>query len=152
MLDVVDLIIQDHRELERLLNRLEDEPASRPAVLPLLATLLRAHRRAEVSEIYPATAAEDIEVGGLREYRETDRILDRLDECDPAGEEFEVALADLADAVTRHLEEDEETVLPHLHRTLDEAQLDALARDFLTSREEHLGAGSQDLTKGEIPN
>lgn len=37
--DVVDLIIQDHREVQRLLAELKDNPKTRPTVTPMLTTL-----------------------------------------------------------------------------------------------------------------
>lgn len=38
--DVVDLIMQDHREVERLFDELKDSPEKRPNLLPVLTTLL----------------------------------------------------------------------------------------------------------------
>jgi len=56
--DVVDLIMQDHREVERLFDELKDSPEKRPNLLPVLTTLLTAHSRAEEAEVYPVAAAE----------------------------------------------------------------------------------------------
>lgn len=54
MADVVDLITQDHREVEALFERLEKEPDQRPMLVPVVAALLVAHSRAEEAEVYPA--------------------------------------------------------------------------------------------------
>ena len=51
--EVVDLIMQDHREVERLFDELKDNPDKRPNLLPVLTTLLTAHSRAEEAEVYP---------------------------------------------------------------------------------------------------
>jgi hemerythrin superfamily protein len=51
--DVIDLIMQDHREVERLLDQLDRHPARRPLLVPILSALLVAHGRAEEEEIYP---------------------------------------------------------------------------------------------------
>ena len=48
--DVVDLIMDDHREFERLFEVLRNEPEKRASVTPVLTTLLFAHGRAEESE------------------------------------------------------------------------------------------------------
>ena len=39
-IDVVDLIMQDHREVERLFEELKENPEKRPNLLPVLTTLL----------------------------------------------------------------------------------------------------------------
>src|SRR3546814_7623463 len=64
--DGIDLIMRDHREMERMFEQLKSDPDSRPALGPVLTTLLPAHSRAEESEVYPAAreeagGAEDVE-------------------------------------------------------------------------------------------
>ncbi|MGW4110824.1 hemerythrin domain-containing protein [Actinosynnema sp. NPDC004786] len=53
MPDVVDLIMQDHREVERLFAELKDHPEKRPLLVPVLTAVLTAHSRAEEAEVYP---------------------------------------------------------------------------------------------------
>jgi hypothetical protein len=47
MTDVVDLIVQDHRELQRMFEELRSDRSKRKALAPLMSTLLFAHSRAE---------------------------------------------------------------------------------------------------------
>jgi hemerythrin superfamily protein len=56
--DVVELIMQDHREVERLFQELQNFPDKRPLLTPVLAALLVAHSRAEEAEVYPAAKDE----------------------------------------------------------------------------------------------
>ena len=56
MPDVVDLIMQDHREVERIFEELKSSPEKRKGLTPVLVTLLTAHSRAEESEVYPVPA------------------------------------------------------------------------------------------------
>jgi hemerythrin superfamily protein len=56
--DVVDLIMADHREVERLFEDLKRHPENRPLVVPVLSALLTAHSRAEEAEVYPVAKAE----------------------------------------------------------------------------------------------
>ena len=56
--DVVDLILADHREVERLFDKMREDPESRPMLLPTVTTLLIAHSRAEESEVYPVARDE----------------------------------------------------------------------------------------------
>ncbi|GGD31087.1 hemerythrin domain-containing protein [Nocardioides daphniae] len=153
MSDVVDLIMKDHREFERMLAQMESDPTSRATVLPVFATLLTAHSRAEENEVYPAASAADGAddvAHSQEEHVEADRLVERLQACDPDSAEFAELLAEVAEAVTHHLEEEEETVLPHLRERLDDDRLQELGEAFLTSREEHLGAGPGDITRAEV--
>jgi hemerythrin superfamily protein len=63
--DAVDLIMQDHRELERMFDELRNHPDRRRALVPVMATLLFAHSRAVEAEVYPAAreagGSEDVE-------------------------------------------------------------------------------------------
>ncbi|TYL45074.1 hemerythrin domain-containing protein [Nocardioides sp. BGMRC 2183] len=151
--DVVDLILQDHREMERLFERLRKEPDSRPTLVPLLTTLLTAHERAEEAEVYPAAreagGADDVE-HSQQEHLAADEIARRLQDADPGGEEFDTVLAELIDAVQHHLEEEEETVLPGIRERMDADQRVRLGATFLASRAEHLGEQPDDITKQQL--
>jgi hypothetical protein len=70
--DVVDLITQDHREVERLFDELTENPEKRPNLLPVLTTLLTAQvlpgmranlseqRRAELGEAFAASRKQHL--------------------------------------------------------------------------------------------
>ncbi|WP_238473665.1 hemerythrin domain-containing protein [Nocardioides cavernaquae] len=98
MTDVVDLILQDHREFERMLDDLTDAPEKRPDVLPVFITLITAHSRAEEAEVYPpaaeAGAAHDVE-HSQEEHIEADELLAKLAAADPASANFDEILADV---------------------------------------------------------
>ncbi len=85
--DVVDLIMQDHREVERLFDELKDSPEKRPNLLPVLTTLLTAHSRAEEAEVYPVAAEEAGEKEEVshsqQEHIEADQLLAKLAATDP---------------------------------------------------------------------
>jgi hemerythrin superfamily protein len=153
MNDVVDLIISDHRELQRMFEVLRNEPEKRVAMAPVMSTLLFAHSRAEESEVYPkvkdAGASEDVE-HSQQEHLEADRIAERLTALDPESPEFSDVLEELIDGVTHHMEEEEETVLPHMRERMDADTLSKLGERFLAGRAEHLGDQPDDLTKDQL--
>ena len=76
--DVVDLILRDHRELERMFAQLKSDPDSRPSVVPLLTTLLTAHSRAEEAEVYPAVRKEAGHPDDVEHSQEEHLLADRL--------------------------------------------------------------------------
>ncbi|QIX27575.1 hemerythrin domain-containing protein [Nocardioides sp. JQ2195] len=152
--DVIDLIMQDHREVERMFEQLKTQPDSRAGLTPVLVTLLAAHSRAEEAEVYPAArdeagAAEDVE-HSQEEHLLADRLLAELSECDPTSSAYDAKLAEVVDAVTHHVQEEESTVLPDMRTGLDETRRAALGEAFLRSRQSHLGDMPQDITMEEM--
>ena len=151
--DVIDLIMQDHREFERQFAKLREDPASRATLGPVMSTLLTAHERAEESEVYPAVreagAHEDVE-HSQQEHLAADEIARRLQETDPGSPDFDSVLTELMDAVQHHLEEEEADLLPQVRKLLDESQRVELGAAFLAARAAHLGDQPDDITKSEL--
>jgi hemerythrin superfamily protein len=139
----VDLIMADHREVERLFEELKQHPEKRPLLAPVLSALLTAHSRAEEAEVYPVArseAGETEEVAHSQEEHElAEELLVRMNECDPESPEFDEVLQELVDAVTHHVQEEESTVLPGMKSRLDDARRMELGDAFATSRAEHMG-------------
>ena len=149
---IADLIRADHREFKRLFGEFDDH-AKRPLSAPVLVALLAAHARAEEAHVYPAlrahTDAEDAVEHSQEEHVEADQLAMRLMEHDLEDSAFDDLLANLVKAVTHHLEEEEETVLPKLDQLSEENQR-ALAHAWLEERAHHLCSGVIDLTKAEL--
>jgi hemerythrin superfamily protein len=153
MPDVVDLITQDHRELQRLFEELRSDPSKRKALAPVMSTLLFAHSRAEESEVYPRARAaggeEDVE-HSQEEHLAADQLAERLTGLDPESGEFGEVLEKLIEAVTHHLEEEEEDVLPHMRERMGADELNEIGERFLAARAEHLGDQPDDMTKSQL--
>lgn len=151
--DVVDLIMKDHRELERIFDELMSSPDKRPNLVPVMTTLLTAHSRAEEAEVYPAAreagGEQDVE-HSQKEHLEADQLAKEVAEADPTSADFGEKLKKLIDAVKHHVEEEESTVLPGMRERLDADQLSKLGDAFLASRKEHLGDQPADITKAEL--
>lgn len=151
--DVVDLIMQDHREVERLFEELRT-PEKRAGLVPILTTLLTAHSRAEEAEVYPiardeAGIAGDVE-HSQEEHIQAEQILARLSETDPDSPQFDRVLQDAVDAVSHHVEEEEAKVLPALRSNLSAQRRAELADSFLAARTAHLGDQPGDLRKTDL--
>jgi hemerythrin superfamily protein len=152
--DVVDLIMQDHREVERLFDELKSHPEKRPLLVPTLTALLTAHSRAEEAAVYPVArdeAGEAEEVAhSQEEHAEAEQLLERLAGTDPQSPQFDQVLDELVEAVTHHVEEEESTVLPGIRERLDDRRRDELGRAFAASRAQHMGDEPGDATKEEL--
>jgi hemerythrin superfamily protein len=152
--DVVDLILSDHREVERLFDILRTQPDQRLTTVPVLTALLVAHSRAEEAEVYPvardeAGAADEVE-HSQEEHLQAEQLLEKLAATDPDSPEFESVLDEVIESVTHHVEEEEESVLPAMRERLDETRRDELARAFAASRAEHLGEQPGEATVEEL--
>ena len=154
MPDVVDMIMDDHREVERLFDRLMHEPESRALVLPVVSALLIAHSRAEEAEVYPAAADEAGEADDVAhsqaEHVEAEGILKKLAGMEPGDAGFETTLKELVDAVKHHVDEEESSVLPGLRSKLSAARLAELADAFSQARAEHLGEAPGEATREDL--
>src|SRR3954451_3012390 len=153
MPDVVDLIIHDHRELQRMFEVLHSDPSQRQTLGPVMSTLLFAHSRAEESEVYPGARAaggeEDVE-HSQEEHLVADQLAERLTGLGPDSEEYSDVLEKLIEAVTHHLEEEEEDVLPHMRERMTADDLTRMGEKFLAARAEHLGDQPDDMTKAQL--
>jgi hypothetical protein len=103
--------------------------------------------------VYPrarATGGEDDVEHSQEEHLEADQLAERLTGLDPESSDFGDGLEQLIAAVTHHLEEEEETVLPHLRERMSAQELAELGERFLAARREHLGDQPDDMTRSEL--
>jgi hemerythrin superfamily protein len=153
-LDVVDLIMTDHREVERLFEVMTKQPETRVLHFPVLCGLLIAHSRAEESEVYPVArdeAGETEEVAhSQQEHAEAEELLEQMSGMDLTSPEFDKALQDLIEAVTHHVQEEESTVLPGMRQGLTDQRRTELADAFASARATHLGDRPGAATKTEL--
>ncbi|ONI80895.1 hemerythrin [Saccharothrix sp. ALI-22-I] len=154
MPDVVDLIMQDHREVERLFAELENNPEKRPLLVPVLTAVLTAHSRAEESAVYPVAKNEAGETEEIEhsqaEHVQAEHLLLRLSQTDPTSRVFDDVLRELVEAVTHHVEEEESTVLPGMRERLDQDRREELGRAFAESRARHMGDRPGEETREEL--
>lgn len=152
--DVVDLIMQDHREVERLFDELQKHPEKRPLLTPVLCGLLVAHSRAEEAEVYPVAAKEAGETDEVEhsqeEHAEAEQLLAKLLDCDWDSPQYEQMLKKVVDAVSHHVEEEEKTVLPGMRKGLSAERRYQLGELFASSRAEHLGELPGQATREEL--
>jgi hemerythrin superfamily protein len=149
--DVVDLIMQDHREVECLFGLMQSQ---RPMLVPVVTSLLVAHSRAEEAEVYPvarseAGATEEV-AHSQEEHAQAEQILERLKAADHNSPDFDRLLTELIDAVSHHVEEEESKVLPGMRDRLDESRRATLAEAFIASRAEHMGDQPGEASKDEL--
>ncbi|MDT9680685.1 hemerythrin domain-containing protein [Streptomyces sp. TRM76323] len=140
--DVIAMIRNDHRELDRLFEMMRKDKGSRPLALPLAVAMLEAHSRAEEEYVYPVLTekvGEGEEVQhATEEHHEAEDLGRRLLELDWESTEFEEGLEKWIGAVRHHVEEEEQELLTALGEALDAEQLHRLGLEFAGQRSEEL--------------
>ncbi|MFD6417352.1 hemerythrin domain-containing protein [Streptomyces sp. NPDC060194] len=138
--DVVALILEDHRTMERLFQDMRSVEADRAKALREFAALLVAHAEAEESEVYPALKRfrniDDDEVEhGSEEHQEGNEALLALMEVDDVGsDEWDEKLEELVEAITHHTDEEERTILNGARENVPDDRRAELGSAFVEAR------------------
>ncbi|MFZ1412886.1 MAG: hemerythrin domain-containing protein [Micropruina sp.] len=141
MPDVVDVIMADHRMIDRLIADVPEHPVRERAISEL-ADVISAHCRAEEWAVYPRLGrrvgtSESVEQA-LARHRETADLVDELLGCDPTATDVAEVLEDLRDNMAMHAESEEATLLPEINSRIESAERKELAQAFLAARARHL--------------
>lgn len=145
--DAVDYILADHETLRRAFQRLaEAQESERQDIVKNVGMLIRAHSHAEEQHVYPALEVADEEERaevehGAEEHHEAEAILEQLESCPTDSNQFESLRDQLIEAVSHHMEEEEQTTLPALRQTIDDETLIEMGRSFEEQRLAELSAG-----------
>ncbi|WP_158895922.1 hemerythrin domain-containing protein [Amycolatopsis anabasis] len=152
--DVVDLIMSDHREVERLFEELKTSPEKRPLLVPVVTALLTAHSRAEEAEVYPIARDEAGETDKVahsqEEHAQAEQLMEQLVRADPQSRKFDQVLTELVEAVEHHVQEEESVVLPGMRERLSDHRREELGRAFAASRAHHIGPHPGEASKEEL--
>lgn len=138
-----DILLQQHRELEELLERLASEPDAEEVTSgqEALARLLRLHSRMEERCIHPLVTRVE---GRARAREEAEdhltlrELMEELQELTPRGVDWQARLFTLTDLVVAHVQATEHGVLPRLSASLDSNEMEELGHDLALTYEELL--------------
>jgi len=140
MIDVVDLLTAQHKEVDQLIEKLEKGKGEKAAVFQQLADKLAAHATIEEKVFYPGVMTEktkDILNESVEEHLEVKRILADMLSLDPSSDSFEAKLSVLKENLSHHAhEEEEDKLFPMVRKHLDADQLAALGNQCLAMFEE----------------
>jgi hemerythrin superfamily protein len=141
-IDVLELLQSQHREVDELIEQLEQRQGDLRAVFTELADKLAAHATVEERIFYPQTMSKEtseILHESVEEHLAVKRVLADMLTMDPSSEEFEAKLSVLKEAVSHHAHEEEEGKLfPKVRSLLDADQRAALGNEVLALFEQLL--------------
>jgi len=139
--DLIEAIIDDHREVESVFAELEvrgDERSRRELVEHVIAELVR-HSVAEEQFLYPTTRkalpdGDEIADHELEEHAVAEELMKALDGTDVSDPRFDELLGKLMADVRHHLTEEEADLLPRLRSACDPEELRELGKKFQQSK------------------
>ena len=147
-MDVINLIMSDHRAVEKVFDKLEkvekDQQAERLQLLQQVRALLIPHAKAEEEIVYPAivkivtSLAEEIEEGLSEHHHVEDLFTQVLN--DPNDPGVDAMIAGVIAEIKHHVEEEETEILPQFRKGSTPEQLNTLAEQFLAGKARHLQA------------
>ncbi|MED5619712.1 hemerythrin domain-containing protein [Ideonella sp. BN130291] len=135
-MNAVDLLIQQHRELEAHFNSalLAGSDAERRAALTFIGDELGVHLSSEEELFYPAVRArrtEDILLESLEEHLSLKRLLADLLVLEPSAPTFEAKFKVLKEQAEHHHKEEEEHLFPKVSKLLSAEENEALGKEML---------------------
>lgn len=128
--DVIEVLEQDHREVEQMFEELEslrgastEKSKSRRKELTEQVTIeLVRHSVAEEILVYPEVedevSAEEAE-HARKEHAEAEETMDRLEKLDADDPAFDDELATLMEEIRHHIEDEEGEMFPHMRQVID---------------------------------
>ncbi|MCU1676096.1 MAG: Hemerythrin cation binding domain protein [Frankiales bacterium] len=147
-MDVINLIMSDHRALEKVFDKIEkvekDEVPERIQLLQQVRALLVPHSKAEEEIVYPAivqvvpSIAENVEEGVAEHHHVEDLFTQVL--ADPTDPGVDAMIAGFIAEIKHHVEEEESEILPQFRKASDAATLHQLAVKFAAGKAQHLKA------------
>jgi hemerythrin superfamily protein len=134
-MNAIDLLKQQHREVEQLFARLEktDDVSGRAGLFRELASKLVAHDGIEREIFYPACEEKMGLSDELGEALVEHGVIEfSLYECDQAlkDDDFKFKVTVLKELVEHHVKEEEQEFLPQVEKAFDGEELDELAEEL----------------------
>ncbi len=119
-MNAIDLIKEQHDEVEELFEQLEDADGDeKQELFNRIGDALAVHCAIEEQHFYPAVRAsrtEDILLESLEEHLQVKRLLADLLDLDVDDETFDAKCQVLQEEVEHHVEEEETELLPKVQK------------------------------------
>ncbi|WP_216207389.1 hemerythrin domain-containing protein [Amycolatopsis aidingensis] len=141
--DLISVITEDHRAVERVFTELESRSGSpqhrRDLADHVIAELVR-HSVAEEQYLYPAARkhlpnGEEIAEHEIAEHSEAERTMKELEDVQPTDPRFDQLLGQLMSDIRHHVEDEENDLLPKLQAACSEQELRELGEEVLRAKE-----------------
>ena len=121
--DLIELLLQDHREAEALLRQVGQPGRDQAEVFHEIVHDLVGHEVAEEEIVYPAVRSsvdggEALAEARIAEQQEAEELMARMEKMDTGSDEFAQSLRRLRDEALTHAKSEEAEVFPRLQEAL----------------------------------
>jgi iron-sulfur cluster repair protein YtfE (RIC family) len=125
--NAIDLLMQEHRQAEQMMQQLKGTQGQDMALLEKAGQELRIHMKIEEDVLYPFIRqnipnGQDLMKEAEDEHQEARQALAQV-EATAGTAQFEQALTTLEEGVLHHVQEEETEIFPKLRENVDEAKL-----------------------------
>jgi hemerythrin superfamily protein len=128
--NAIDLLKQQHREVEKLFKKMEKAgPEEKEKLFDELADSLAVHAAIEEQHFYPATKdarTEELLQEAVEEHLSVKRIIADLLEMEPDDAQFDAKITVLQEQVEHHVEEEEKELFPKVQKLHSKDELEDL--------------------------
>ena len=129
-MNAIDLLKQQHREVEKLFKKIEKAgPDEKEKLFDGLADALAVHAAIEEQHFYPATKdarTEELLEEAVEEHLSVKRIIADLLEMEPDDAQFDAKIKVLQEQVEHHVEEEEKQLFPEVQKLHSKDELEDL--------------------------
>jgi len=150
-MDAIALLKSDHRTVNELFERLEEQSdtahATRGKLFEQIKQALTVHAQIEERIFYPAfqsrtkqnTEEGDEVLEAFEEHANVEAMLDKLSKLPPTDPTYNAKLQVLMELVKHHVREEETQLFKFARELFEQSELDELGRE-LAAAKERLGA------------
>ena len=129
-MNAIDLLKQQHREVEKLFKKIEKAgPDEKEKLFDGLGDALAVHAAIEEQHFYPATKdarTEELLEEAVEEHLSVKRIIADLLEMEPDDAQFDAKIKVLQEQVEHHVEEEEGELFPKVQKLHSKDELEDL--------------------------
>ena len=134
-MDIFDVLKQEHKELNSLLEQAEETTEraekTRTELLSKIRTSLLLHAKAEEKSLYKRLKGEetleDLLLEAAEEHEVAEHVLSELDGLDTADETWKAKVTVLHESIEHHVKEEEDEMFPKAKKCLAEGEAEELA-------------------------
>ena len=139
--NAMDLLQQDHREVEELFDEydeLEKDNDRKTELADKICLALKVHAQIEEEIFYPqaraATKDDDLLDEAIVEHSAVKNLISEIEEMEVGEDLYDAKIRVLGEMVKRHIREEEEELFPELQSA--KTDLDAIGKELAERKEE----------------
>jgi hemerythrin-like domain-containing protein len=145
---ILNLLKEDHREVDDLLEQIVDTTAraakKRQQLFEQVKTALLAHSHAELELFYKPLLEKGEDPDALLEaeveHQVVERLLMDIEQTDPSDEKWLAKVTVLQELVQHHVKEEEKEIFKLAREAFEKDELEQIGQDFEARKEQEIAA------------